>query len=191
VRVVSRNQLQQSANVAFSPSTELDLAVNLGAVDADLELGGLRLASLDLQTGASRSVVRFSRPNSTRCRSAELTSGAAELSVVSLGNSRCDRVQVEGGVGSVTLDFGGAWTSSSRVSVRMAMGQLTLRLPRRLGVRVTMDKFLSSFDSAGMVRQGNTFTTPGYDRADRTLDLEVTAAVGGVRVEWLDGGAEE
>jgi hypothetical protein len=42
-----------------------------------------------------------------------------------------------------------------------------------------------------MVRQGNTFTTPGYDRADRTLDLEVTAAVGGVRVEWLDGGTRE
>ena len=48
-----------------------------------------------------------------------------------------------------------------------------------------------SFDPAGMVRQGNTFTTPGYDRADRTLDLEVTAAVGGVRVEWLDGEARE
>jgi hypothetical protein len=191
MRVVSRGQLQQSANVAFAPSTELDLAVKLGAVDADLELGGLRLASLDLQTGASRSVVRFSRPNPTRCRSAELTSGAAELSVVGLGNSRCDRVVVEGGVGSVTLDFGGAWTSSAQVNVRMAMGQLTLRLPRRLGVRVTMDRFLSSFDPAGMVRQGNTFTTTGYDRADRTLDLEVTAAVGGVRVEWLDGGTRE
>jgi hypothetical protein len=166
MRVVSRGQLQQSANVAFAPSTELELAVKLGAVDADLELGGLRLASLDLQTGASRSVV-------------------------GLGNSRCDRVVVEGGVGSVTLDFGGAWTSSAQVNVRMAMGQLTLRLPRRLGVRVTMDRFLSSFDPAGMVRQGNTFTTTGYDRADRTLDLEVTAAVGGVRVEWLDGGTRE
>ena len=91
----------------------------------------------------------------------------------------------------MTLDFGGTWSSSARVNVRMAMGQLTLRLPRRLGVRVTMDKFLSSFDPAGMVRQGNTFTTPGYDRAERTLDLEVTAAMGGVRVEWLEGGGEK
>jgi hypothetical protein len=62
VRVVSRGQLQQSANIAFAPSTELDLALNLGAVDADLELGGLRLASLDLQTGAGRSVGRGARP---------------------------------------------------------------------------------------------------------------------------------
>jgi hypothetical protein len=187
VRVVSREQLQQSANVAFSPSAELDLAVKLGAADADLELGGLHLAGLDFQTGASRSVVRFSRPNATRCRSAQLTSGAAELSVIGLGNSRCDRIVVEGGVGSVTLDFGGTWTSSSAVTVRMAVGQLTLRLPRGLGVRVTMDKFLSSFDPAGMIRQGNIFTTPGYDRAERRLDLEVRAAVGGVTVEWLDG----
>jgi hypothetical protein len=45
VRVVSRGQLQQSANVAFAPSVDLDLDVKLGAVDADLELGGLQLTS--------------------------------------------------------------------------------------------------------------------------------------------------
>ena len=186
VRVVSRNQLQQSANVAFAPGVDLDLDVKLGAVDADLELGGLQLNSLALATGASRSVIRFSQPNRSRCRSAELHAGAAEVSVVGLGNSRCDRIAFEGGVGRVTLDLGGAWTSNAQVGVKMAVGELTLRLPRRLGIRITLDKFLSSFEPAGLVRQGNTFTTPGYDRAERKVDVAVTTAVGGVRVEWGD-----
>jgi hypothetical protein len=186
VRVVSRNQLQQVAAVAFSPRVDLALDLTLGAVDADVELGGLRVSTLDLKTGASRSVVRFSQPNLSRCRSAHFSAGAAELSVIGLGNSRCDDIEFEGGVGRVTLDFSGAWTSSARVQVKMAVGELTLRLPRKAGVRIAMDKFLSSFAPAGLVPRGTQFVSPGYDRSQRKLDLDLTTAMGGVNVEWVD-----
>jgi hypothetical protein len=186
LRVLSTRQLRQDANVAFSPAVDLDLDVTLGAVDADLELGGLSLSALTVQAGASQAVVRFSQPNRSRCRSAEITTGAAELTIVGLGNSRCDRIDFEGGMGKVTLDFGGTWTSSSRAEIKMAVGELTLRLPRRAGVRLTLDRFLASFDPAGLVRTGNGFQSPGYDRAERKLDIELTSAVGGVRIEWAD-----
>jgi hypothetical protein len=186
LRVLSRRQLRQDANVAFSPAVDLDLDVTLGAVDADLELGGLSLSALTLQAGASQAVVRFSQPNRSRCRSAAITTGAAELAVLRLGNSRCDRIDFEGGMGKVTLDFGGTWTSSSRAEIKMAVGELTLRLPRRAGVRLTLDRFLASFDPAGLVRSDNGFQSPGYARAERKLDIELTPAVGGVRIEWAD-----
>lgn len=186
VRVVSRNQLQQVAALAFSPRVDLALDLTLGAVDADVELGGLRVSALDLKTGASRSVVRFSQPNLARCRSARFSAGAAELSVIGLGNSRCDDIEFEGGVGRVTLDFSGSWTSSARVQVKMAVGELTLRLPRNVGVRIAMDKFLSRFAPAGLVLRGNQFVSPGYDRSQRKLDLDLTTAMGGVNVEWVD-----
>jgi Cell wall-active antibiotics response 4TMS YvqF len=187
LRVVSQRQLRQDANVAFAPGVDLDLDITLGAVDADLELGGLSLSRLAMQAGASQAVIRFSQPNRSRCRAAEVTAGAAEVTMLGLGNSRCDRIDFEGGVGKVTLDFDGAWTSSARATVRMAVGELTLRLPRRVGVRLTLDRFLASFDPAGLVRAGNAFQSPGYDRAERRLDIDVTTAVGGVRVEWEDG----
>jgi hypothetical protein len=186
VRVVSRHQLQQVAAVAFSPRADLSLDLTLGAVDAEVELGGLRVSAIDLKTGASRSVVRFSRPNLTRCRSAEFSAGAAELTVIGLGNSRCDSIEFEGGIGKVTLDFGGAWTSSARVQVKMAVGELTLRLPRKIGVRVAMDKFLSRFAPAGLVLRGKEFVSSNYDRSERKLDLDLTTAVGGVNVEWVE-----
>jgi hypothetical protein len=170
--------------VTFSPRVDLDLDVRLGAVDADLELGGLRIGQLSLETGASRAVVRFSQPNGVRCRSAELRAGAAELSVIGLGNSRCDRIEFEGGVGKVTLDLSGSWSTSSQVEVKMAMGEVTLRLPRRVGIRVTLDKFFSSFQPADLVRRGNSFVSPNYDEAERRIDIDVTTAVGGVTVEW-------
>jgi hypothetical protein len=186
LRVVSTRQLRQDATVAFAPSVDLNLVLTLGAVQADLELGGLRLNALKLEAGASQAVVRFSAPNLSRCRGAEITTGAAELTILGLGNSRCDHVALEGGMGKVTLDFAGAWTSSTSAEIKMAVGELTLRLPRKVGVRLTLDRFLSSFEPAGLVRAGNAYQSPGYDRADRKLDIAVTTAVGGVKVEWAD-----
>ena len=68
----------------------------------------------------------------------------------------------------------------------MAVGELTLRLPRNVGVRLELDRFLASFDPAGLVRTGNAFQSSGYEQAERRLDIEVTTAVGGVEVEWRD-----
>jgi hypothetical protein len=186
VRVVSRNQLQQVAVVAFSPRVDLRLDLTLGAADAEVDLGGLSVRTLDLKTGASRSVVRFSQPNLTRCQGAEFSAGAAELTVIGLGNSRCDHIEFEGGIGKVTLDFSGTWTSSARVQVKMAVGELTLRLPRKVGIRIAMDKFLSRFAPAGLVLRGTEFVSPNYDRSQRKLDLDLTTAMGGVNVEWVN-----
>jgi hypothetical protein len=186
VRVVSRNQLRQIAAVAFSPKVDVALDLTLGAAEADLELGGLRVTNLQVKSGASRTVVRFSTANGTRCHSASISAGAADVSVLGLGNSRCDLIAFEGGVGKVLLDFAGAWSSNAKVEVTMAMGELTLRLPRRVGVRISMDKFLSSFEPAGLVRRGDAFQSPNYDSNQRHLDLELTTAVGGVNLEWVD-----
>jgi hypothetical protein len=186
VRVVSRNQLRQLATIAISPRADLALDLSLGAVDAEVELGGLRISDLDLKTGASRATVRFSRPNGMRCRHATFSAGAAEVSVFGLGNSRCDEIEFEGGIGKVLLDFSGVWSSSAQVEVKMAMGEITLRLPRRVGIRLSMDKFLSSFEPAGLVRRGDSFVSPNYDSAERRLDLDLTTAMGGVSVEWVE-----
>jgi hypothetical protein len=184
VRVVSQHQLSQTAGVSFSPKTDLALDVELGAVDGDLDLGGLRITDLDLSAGASRATVRFTRPNGARCRAATLSAGAAALTVSGLGNSRCDRIEFEGGVGKVVLDFGGTWSSSSKVDVKMALGEVTLRLPRQVGVAITLDKFLSTFEPEGLERHGTSYRSPGYDQAARHLDIVVSTAAGAVRTEW-------
>ncbi len=56
-----------------------------------------------------------------------------------------------------------------------------------VGVRITLDKFLATFEPVGLVRRGGSYLSPGYDQAARHLDIHVTTAVGGVTVEWLAG----
>jgi hypothetical protein len=186
LRVVSRSQLQQNAAVELSPRTDLSLALSLGAVEADVELGGLRLGDLRVEAGASRTVLHFSQPNPIRCRTADISAGAAEISLLALGNSRCDRLRVEGGVGRMALDFGGAWTSSQRAELSLAVTELRLRLPRKVGVRITMDRFLASFEPAGLLRRGDAWVSPDYDKAERRLEIALRTTVGAVRVGWTD-----
>lgn len=186
LKVSSPQQLEQSAVVALSPAVDLSLDAALGAVEARLELGGLRLTGLALTATGSRTEVRFSRPNAARCRLADFRAGAAELTVAGLGNSRCDEIRVEGGVGKVELDFGGTWAGNTRATVKLAMGDLTLRLPRTVGIRLTMDRFLASFQPTGFERRPDGYVTPNWERAERRLEIALTTTIGGVSVEWLD-----
>jgi hypothetical protein len=185
-RVVSRSQLQQDAVVELSPRTDLSLSLSLGAVEADVELGGLRLSDLRVEAGASRTALHFSQPNPIRCRTADISAGAAEISVLQLGNSHCDRLRVEGGIGRMTLDFGGTWTSSQVAELSLAVTELRLRLPRKVGVRITMDRFLASFEPSGLVRRGDEWVSPDYDRSERHLDIALRTTVGAVKVNWTD-----
>lgn len=187
LRIASRERLdEQTAVLTLSPQVALALDLHLGAVDGDIELGGLQLTELALATAASRTTVRFSRPNAARCTTASVSAGAADISIFGLGNSRCQQVRFEGGIGKAMLDLTGAWPAGASVNVRMAVGALTLRLPRTLGIRLTMDRFLSSFPSEAWNRQGAAYMSVGYAKASRHIDIALTSAIGGVNVEWVD-----
>lgn len=181
-----RDHLAQAATIELSPDAELLLQVRMGAVDAVLELGGLQLAELDLSTGASRSQVRFGEVNRGDCRRARLQAGAAELTVEGLGNSNCREITVEGGVGRATVDFTGEWRVDARARLNMAIGGVRLVLPEGVGVRLTMDRFLASFQPSGLsrVEGSSAYQSANYDTAERTLEIAVSSTLGGVEVVW-------
>ena len=184
IRVSQRNALPQRASLSFASGAELSLEVALGASEAELELGGYRLADFTLHSGASRATISFSKPNPASCGSATLTTGAGELTIESAGNSGCTRWKLEGGVGSVRLDLSGAWPADPQFDLSMAVGGVTLVAPKDLGVRVRMSGFLAGFNGKGFSKQGKTYTSVGYEKAARKVNVEVSSALGGVTVEW-------
>lgn len=186
LRVPSKKQLGQKASIALSPTVDLNLDATFGAVDAELELGGLRLTTLALKTGASRVVARFSERNRTPCQAASFAAGAAELRVYGLGNSRCREIELDGGMGSVTLDFTGEGMGDTRLRLMMAAGELTLRLPTSVGVHITIDKSLVRFEPARFTRRGKEYFSEGYEESERRLDIELTTSFAGLNVEWIE-----
>lgn len=187
VRVSSRGT-PPAATIGLGTRADVDLEIELGAAESTLELGGIRISRLKLETGASKTVVRFSESNPIRCSRAEFSAGAAELMVIGLGYSRCGEVEFNGGVGKVTLDFSGRWAGPLHLDAQMAIGELVLRLPKRAGIKLELDKFLASFAPAGLVRSadGRTWTSAGFVNASQQLVVDLETAFGGVTIEWID-----
>lgn len=177
---------ESRSSIQLSPTVPLDLELQFGAGEAELELGGLRLHELKLSTGASETRVGWSRPNPVRARRVEIEAGAADLRVTGIGRARADHFAFRGGVGATVLDFGGAWDANASASVKLGVGSVVLRIPRGLGVRIDRRSFMTSFDADDMVKRGNSYFSEGYDRAQRRLTVDVEAALGSVEVEWID-----
>jgi hypothetical protein len=173
-------------DLRLAPDVPLDLELKFGAAEADLELGGLRVRRGEISTGASKTTLRFSQPNTDRCERFEVHVGAAKFHALGLGNLNAERLSVEGGVGEVILDFTGSWRSDMTASVRMGLGALTVHVPRGLGLRVAKDGFLAPFDSQELIKRGDAFYSQNWADARHRLSLDIDAAFGSIKVVWVD-----
>lgn len=188
--IKGRNMKAARLDLALGTRVPLDLELQFGAAQAEVELGGMRIREARIATGASETNLNVNAPNGEKCSLLKLEVGAASFEATGLGNLNCQTVDVDGGVGDVTLDFNGAWRVDSDVSVDMGLGSLTLRVPRGLGVQVRKTGFLASFDSQGLVKRGNTYFSENWEKASNRISFNIDAAFGSINIEWVEPTAE-
>lgn len=171
-------------DLKLSPDLPMELDLDFGAVEADLDLGGLKVEELDIETGASETEVRFSTPNAADCERLALSLGAASFTMVGLGNANCAEINVEGGVGEVTLDFSGAWRRNLDADISMALGSLTLVVPEAIGVRVEKDTFLVDFEGTRFEKRDGVYYSDNWESAQYRLTVDLSGAFGSVNMRW-------
>ena len=176
---------QGELQLGLARGVPMDLTLEFGAVQADLDLGGLQLTGLDLSTGASESTLDVSEPNPTRIKRAVFEVGAADFTARRLGNLHAQTIEVSAGVGSLTLWLNGEWEEDSRVAVKMGLGSLELRVPEGLGLRLNKESFLTSLDADGLEKRGDSYYSADWDEAERRVTVDLNAAFGGVEVSWV------
>lgn len=167
----------------LSRAVPLALNMQMGASEARLDLGGLRLREVVLETGASDTHVRFSEPNLEEAERCEFAAGAASLKIERLGNSNCREISIRGGVGAIDLDFSGEWRRDATADIKVGLGGIDLRIPADLGVRIEKDTFLMAFDAADLEKQdGGVYLSRNWESAARKLTIRIAGALGGVTV---------
>lgn len=182
---LGRDRDRGELDLHLARDVAMDLRLEFGAVRADIDLGGLTLTGLDLETGASETRIRISEPNPVPMARAELEVGAADFEARHLGNLNARRIDVSCGVGDVTLDFSGEWAQEATVDLEIGLGAATLRFPEGLGVRLEKSGFLLSVNAEGMVKRGDAYYSLDWDEADRRVRVFVDGALGSVGVEWV------
>jgi hypothetical protein len=170
--------------VELTRSVPMSLALDFGAGRASIDLGGLALTDLQLHTGAAEARIDVSRPNPSSMGRVELEVGAADFTARRLGNLNARRIEVNAGVGDVTLDLTGEWRQDADVSVHMGLGSLELRFPKGIGVKLTEQTFLTSVDTEGLVKRGDAYYSLDWDKSERHVTVDINAAFGSVDVRW-------
>ena len=186
LRLNDSHKLDQELDVALPGDVPLDLSLSFGAIEAHLELGGLTLRTAEIKTGASETAVTFAQPTLGTCDQLTFNVGAAQFEARQLGNSGCRTISLAGAVGEMELEFSGERLApDTRLFIKVGLGEVRLRIPEAVGIRVESDRFLASVDRAGLVKHGSAYLSPGYDEARTKLTIEIDAALGSVEIERI------
>jgi hypothetical protein len=175
--------------LALTPNVPIDLSMSLGATDADVDLGGLTVRALHINSGAADATLNFSSPNLGKIGTATIDVGAADLTARNLGSANAASLVVKGGIGSLDLGFGGTWTGDLDADVQVTLGTITLRVPRDVGVQLTMQRFLTSFDNDGLEKRDGAYYSDNWDTAKYHLRLHVQTVLGGITIDRFASSA--
>ncbi|MDR7079202.1 hypothetical protein J2Y03_004260 [Neobacillus niacini] len=126
-------ELKNVWNLTLTDEIPLDLRVNSGASDTNLDLKGLNLKELD----------------------------------------------VNAGVGNITIDLGGKWNESFDAALALGVGQSTIILPKDIGVKIESSKGIGTADFVGFISKGNgVYVNEAYEDADVIINLQTDLGVG-------------
>ena len=171
-----------SLDLSLNASVPTNLRLGIGAGRARLDLGGTHLTALELITGASDVEVGFARENRAEMELLSIKSGATAFMAENLGNARFRRLEFYGFVGDVVLDFSGSWRSSAEAEIRMGLGELLMRVPAHIGVRVRRSG-LASLSAANFEKVGDYWLSPNWETARVRLEVTLVAGLGSATVE--------
>ncbi len=143
-------------------NTPLDLTVQAGAYEGNLELGGLALKSLTVKDGAANVDISFSEPNQTEMSILRYETGASNVKLMGLANANFSTLTFSGGAGNYTLDFSGELQRDAVVTIEAGFGDLSLVIPEDVDAVVTVEgAALNINHSSGWTQNGQKYTQNG------------------------------
>jgi hypothetical protein len=162
----------------------LELRADIGACEAEMDLGGLPITALDLDIGAASCRIEFSKPNPQRLREFAIDVGAASCKLLDLGNANAETMTVSCGAASCELDFRGEFKGETQVRLDVGVGSAKVILPRGVGVRVKGDEgWFSSIDFHGLDlhrARGDAWETDDFESNENRIVVEVDVGMGSV-----------
>jgi N-terminal domain of toast_rack, DUF2154 len=152
------NDYRYEWDLRLNDDVPMDMQVNMGAGQSNLQLGTLSLTTLEVTRGAGEVVINLS------------------------GSTSLTRLNVGGGAGAITVDLTGDWQNDLEATIEGGLGMRTLILPANVGVRVKVEVGVGTVDAAGLTKEGEYYTNDAYGQSDVTLNIQVEGGVGGTEL---------
>ena len=128
-------KMKNEWDLKINEDVPVDLVVNAGASETDLDLKGIQLSNLE----------------------------------------------VNAGVGKITVDLGGDWKESFEARISSGVGQMTVILPKDTGVRIHAQKGIGSSSFENLISKGDgVYVNEAYEDAKVKIDLKADLGIGEV-----------
>jgi hypothetical protein len=146
-------------DLRFNEDVPMEMSIDVGAGRSDLTVGSLALSSLAIKAGAGDVTV-------------DLT-GAPSLT----------QLDADIGAGEVTVDLTGDWQNDLDANIEGGVGEITLRLPRGVGVRVDVELGIGKVSASGLSKDGDAYVNDAFGESDVTLRVDIQGGVGEINLE--------
>ena len=84
------------------------------------------------------------------------------------------------------LDLGGSWTGEMPLTVRVALGSATIRIPRDAGVSMHLAHRFANVDANGLTERDGVLYSAGYAQAKRRVVIDGSATLANLDIIWMD-----
>jgi len=161
-------------------NTPMELEINAGAYEGNLELGGVPLSRLEIRGGASDTAISFNELNPQEMTVFEVRTGASNIELQNLANANFREMDFSGAAGSYRFDFNGNLQREANIDISSAAGNLTIIIPAERAAQVAVTGGLRDVDIRGRwdVVDG-VYSLPG---SGPLLDISVEMSVGNLEL---------
>ncbi len=112
--------------------------------------------------------------------SVNIGAGSSDLQLAGLSLTRLDFTM---GAGESTVDLSGGWVRDLDVTIESGAADITVRLPKDVGVRVEIDAGPTKIEATGLSQDGNIYTNDAYGESEVLLQVKMEAGIGRINLE--------
>lgn len=159
------------------------LKTKIKAGEIDFRLGGLSLKEFYLKNWAGEVDIDFDQPNRISMESMDVNCKIGEVNISNLGNAHCKAIDIDGGIGELTVDFSGEFCEETFAEIDLDIGETTLILPEEAAIKMRISDFslFSEVDYPHDFRKQNKFLySSNFQEQKNHLDLRISTGIGGL-----------
>jgi hypothetical protein len=128
----------------------LSIEGTTGIGKSELELGGLWLIDVDLETKLGEHRVSFSEPLAGPMNSFKMKSGMGELSIDQLGNASPLTVALDHNIGEISVGLLGPWMRDADIDIDVGLGGCSVLVPDNVALDLETSIMIGEQRTPGM-----------------------------------------
>jgi hypothetical protein len=148
-------------DVRLNNDIPMDLTIKLGGGEGNYDLSKLKMNSLEIRLGGGKLDINLS-------------------------NSSFPKLDFKAIAGEATIDLSGKWENDLDADFVCGVGELNLKLPEKVGVRVHATGILGNINAPDFAKDGSTYTNDSIRKTKVTLYVDIFGGIGNVNLELVE-----